>query len=160
QKTFASFISSPSSGQCRNDSAATHLSEGPRPERIAGPPFASSDQRPLKPLFEIELQAPAKGSRDTGHNLHLQLRAAILERRLPSGSRLPPTRDARASFGVSRNTAAEVYDRLINEGCVVARGGSGTFVADRLPAAPARVASIRTAAGRLNPFWLQPQVTS
>lgn len=114
----------------------------------------------MKPIFEIELKAPTKGSRGAGHSLHQQLRAAIRDGRLPLGARLPPTRDAQALFGVSRNTAAEVYDRLINEGYVVARRGSGTFVAGRLPQRPARVASGRTAAGRLNPFWLQPDVTS
>jgi GntR family transcriptional regulator/MocR family aminotransferase len=114
----------------------------------------------LKALFEIELQPPEKGSRDAGQNLHRQLRAAICDGRLPMGARLPPTRDARGVLGVSRNTAAEVYDRLINEGYVVARHGSGTFVADTLPLKPKRVASNNTSAGRLNPFWLQPDVTS
>jgi GntR family transcriptional regulator/MocR family aminotransferase len=114
----------------------------------------------LKPLFEIELRPAAKGSRDSGQSLHRQLRAAIRDGRLPLGSRLPPTREAQAVFGVSRNTAAEIYDQLINEGYVVARRGSGTFVADSLPLAPARIASKSMAAGRLNPFWLQPDVTA
>jgi GntR family transcriptional regulator/MocR family aminotransferase len=115
----------------------------------------------LKPLFEIELRPAAKGSRDAGSNLHRQLRAAIRDGRLPAGARLPPTRDARSLLGVSRNTAAEVYDRLTNEGYVVARRGSGTFVADTLPAAPARVASQRVGAQqRLNAFWLRDDVTS
>ena len=114
----------------------------------------------MKPLFEIELQAPKRGSRDAAQSLHRQLLAAIRDGRLPLGARLPPTRDARVLFGVSRNTAAEVYDRLINEAYAVARRGSGTFVADRLPVSPARVSSGRTAAGRLNPFWLQAPVTS
>ena len=114
----------------------------------------------MKPIFEIELQTAAKGSREAGRSLHRQLRAAIVDGRLPLGARLPPTRDARSLLGVSRNTAADVYDRLINEGYAVARRGSGTFVADSLPTAPARVTSSRTTIGRLNPFWLQAQVTS
>ena len=113
----------------------------------------------MKALFEIELQVP-KGTRDAGRSLYRQLHAAIADGRLPRGARLPPTRDAQTAFGVSRNTAAEVYDRLISEGYVVTRHGSGTFVARRLPQAPARVASGHVAAGRLNPFWLQSQVTS
>ena len=44
-------------------------------------------------------------------------------------------------FGVARNTMAEVYEQLLNEGYVVARQGSGTFVADKLPS--------RSAAGDL-----------
>ena len=114
----------------------------------------------LKALFEIELQPARKGSRDAGQGLHRQLRAAICDGRLPLGSRLPPTRDARDVLGVSRNTAAEVYDRLINEGYVVARHGSGTFVADALPLKPTRITLSNTTAGRLNPFWLQPEVTA
>ena len=62
-------------------------------------------------------------------------------------------------LGVSRNTAAEVYDRLVNEGYAVARRGTGTFVADSLPLAPARIVSRSSSAVRLNPFWLQPEVT-
>jgi GntR family transcriptional regulator / MocR family aminotransferase len=115
----------------------------------------------VKPLFEIELQPAAKGSRATGHGLHRQLHAAIRDGRLPPGARLPPTREAQSVFGVSRNTAAEVYDRLANEGYVVARQGSGTFVADALPAAPARIAAkITDAKHRLNEFWLREDVTS
>ena len=114
----------------------------------------------MKPLFEIELHASAKGSRNAAQSLQRQLLAAIRDGRLPLGARLPPTRDARVLFGVSRNTAAEVYDRLINEGYAVARRGSGTFVVDALPLEPARVASPSGAAGRLNPFWVQPDVTA
>jgi len=115
----------------------------------------------VKPLFEIELQPAAKGSREAGSNLHRQLRAAIRDGRLPAGAKLPPTRDARSLFGVSRNTAAEVYDRLTTEGYVVARRGSGTFVATALPATPARApARGGAAAQRLNAFWLRADVTA
>ena len=114
----------------------------------------------LKPLFEIELEIAEKGTRDTGRRLYQQLRGAILDGRLALGARLPPTREARSLFGVSRNTAAEVYDRLINDGYAVARRGSGTFVVEALPLAPARVTSRRVAAVRLNPFWLREDVTA
>lgn len=115
----------------------------------------------MKPFFEIPLQPAAKGSREAGRSLHRQLRDAIRDGRLLPGARLPPTRDARRVFGVSRNTAADVYDRLTNEGYVVARQGSGTFVAAALPVAPARVASSGIdAAQRLNAFWLRPDVTA
>jgi len=114
----------------------------------------------LKALFEIELQPPEKGSREPGQHLQRQLRAAICDGRLPLGSRLPPTRNARDVLGVSRNTAAEIYERLIDEGYVVARHGSGTFVADALPLKPKRIASANMPSARLNPFWLRPQVTA
>ena len=113
------------------------------------------------PLFEVELDLAAKGSRVTARTLHGQLRAAILEGRLTPGARLPPTRRAEAFFGVSRNTAAEVYDRLRNEGLVVARRGSGAYVADAAPAAGSAPPSGEAAANvRLNPFWLRPEVNA
>jgi len=116
----------------------------------------------MDPLFEIELDLAAKGSRESSRNLYGQLKAAILDRRLTAGAKLPPTRKSDAYFGISRNTAIEVYERLLNEGYVVTRHGSGTFVADRLPASPSRP-SQRGAGSpdhRLNEFWLRPDVTA
>ena len=43
--------------------------------------------------------------------------------------RFPSLRDARKLLRVGRNTVAEVYEQLVNEGYVVARQGSGTYVA-------------------------------
>ena len=113
-------------------------------------------------MFEIELDLAAKGSRESSRNLYGQLKAAILDGRLTAGAKLPPTRKSDAYFGISRNTAIEVYERLLNEGYVVTRHGSGTYVADRLPASPSR--SSPHGAGspdhRLNEFWLRPDVTA
>src|SRR5215472_19214494 len=92
----------------------------------------------MDPLFEIDLDLPPPGSRGALKALYTQLKAAIEDGRLAPGARMPPTRKSEAFFGVSRNTAAEVYERLTNEGYLVARRGSGTFVADKLPAKPAR----------------------
>jgi GntR family transcriptional regulator/MocR family aminotransferase len=116
----------------------------------------------MDPLFEIELDLAAKGSRESSRNLYGQLKAAILDGRLTAGAKLPPTRKSDAYFGISRNTAIEVYERLLNEGYVVTRHGSGTFVADRLPASRSRP-SPRGAGSpdhRLNEFWLRPDVTA
>ena len=114
-----------------------------------------------KPLFEIPVRPATKGSRDALRNLVQQLREAIVDGRLPRGARLPSTRDARSRFAVSRNTLAEVYDRLLNEGYVVARQGAGTFVADELPQAIARDARVVSRAPLpLNDFWLREDVTA
>src|SRR6185312_531973 len=81
--------------------------------------------------------------------------------RLTCGARLPSTRDARSRFGVSRNTLAEVYDRLLIDGYVVARQGAGTFVADELPHATARATPAATHAPfAINDFWLRDDVTA
>lgn len=112
----------------------------------------------MDPLFEIELERPAPGSRDAGRRLHLQLKEAILDGRLAAGTRLPARRKSAEFFGLSHNTVAEVYERLSIDGLVIARHGSGTYVADR-PAEPAPSPS-RVSAYRLNPFWLQEDVTA
>ena len=72
-------------------------------------------------------------ARGSVRSLCEQLRTAILDGRLLPGTRLPSTRSSDRFYGVSRNTAAEVYERLLGEGLVVGRHGSGTFVADPLP---------------------------
>jgi len=112
----------------------------------------------LSLLFEIKLEPGPRGSR-VG-NLREQLKAAIADGRLAPGMRLPSLRDARKLFGVARNTVAEVYEQLLIEGYVVARQGSGTFVASLLPKSQQPSACTGTPARRLNPFWLQPEVTA
>ena len=87
----------------------------------------------MDPLFEIELDLAGGRSRAISRTLYRQLKAAIVDGRLSAGSKLPATRKSQSFFGVSRNTAVEVYGRLLNEGYVVARQGSGTYVADAIP---------------------------
>jgi GntR family transcriptional regulator / MocR family aminotransferase len=72
---------------------------------------------------------------------------------------MPSTRRAGAFFGVSRNTAVEVYERLLNEGYVVTRNGSGTYVAEKLIRPPPRPRD-PVADRRLNSFWLRPDITA
>jgi len=112
----------------------------------------------MDPLFEIELERPAPGSRDAARSLYRQLKAAIEDGRLASGAKLPASRKAAEIFGLARNTVAEVYDRLLNEGYVVARQGSGTYVAG-LPPDPAPSPAV-VSAYRLNAFWLEEDVTA
>jgi GntR family transcriptional regulator / MocR family aminotransferase len=113
-------------------------------------------------LFEIGLDLAAKGSRESSRTLYGQLKAAILDGRLTAGAQLPPTRKSAAFFGISRNTAFEVYERLATEGYVVTRHGSGTYVADRVPASPMRTSPDGEGPPdrRLNEFWLRPEVTA
>ncbi|MCS5516668.1 winged helix-turn-helix domain-containing protein [Pseudomonas qingdaonensis] len=75
--------------------------------------------------------------RDGGVTLQRQLyqaiQAAILQRRLPVNHKLPSTRALAEQLLVSRLTVSLAYDRLLDEGYLYARPGSGTFVADTLP---------------------------
>lgn len=61
--------------------------------------------------------------------LALALSQAIRDGRLPSGSRLPPTRDAARQLGLGRNTVVDAYAELTAEGLLESRGRLGTFVA-------------------------------
>lgn len=73
----------------------------------------------------------------SGQPLHRQLynelRGAILGGRLPSGCRLPASRELAQATRLSRNTVLSAYDQLIAEGYIVSRSGSGTYVAGSLP---------------------------
>lgn len=109
-------------------------------------------------LFEIELQRPLPGSRDAGRRLYQQLKEAIRDGRLTAGARLPASRKLADLFGLSRTTVTEVYERLSNDGLIVTRRGSGTYVVDPSPQ-PAR-SPATTSSYRLNPFWLREDVTS
>ena len=61
--------------------------------------------------------------------LHGELRAAIVEGRLPSSTRLPSTRDLARQYRVSRGTVVATFERLKSEGYLTSRVGAGTFVA-------------------------------
>jgi DNA-binding transcriptional MocR family regulator len=106
----------------------------------------------MDPLFEIELELPPPGARGALKALYEQLKAAIEDGRLAPGARLPPTRRSEALLGVSRNTAAEVYERLVNDGYLVTRPGSGAYVAERSPGhgsrRPQTPAATRSTSGR------------
>jgi GntR family transcriptional regulator/MocR family aminotransferase len=58
------------------------------------------------------------------------LREAIVDGRLPAGEKLPPTRVLAADLGVARGSVSTAYERLVAEGYLIARVGSGTFVAE------------------------------
>jgi GntR family transcriptional regulator/MocR family aminotransferase len=62
--------------------------------------------------------------------LYSQIREAILSGRLPSGSRLPSSRDLAKELQISRNVVLEAYDLLYAEGFLDAKRGAGTYVAE------------------------------
>lgn len=110
----------------------------------------------MEPLNQLPISLPGRGSRSILASLHHQLRAAILDGRLKPGVRLPSTRALAQLHGVSRNTAVAAYDRLLSEGYVAARGGSGTVVSSSLPRRPEirGPESLSIFQRRLNPYWV------
>ena len=71
---------------------------------------------------------------------------AMLEGRLPAGTRLPSSRDLALLTGVSRNTAVLVYERLVAEGYVDSRPRDGFFVCGAItPTQQARASPAPTA---------------
>ncbi len=64
--------------------------------------------------------------------LHEQLRQAMLDGRLKSGTRLPASRDFAALYKMSRGTVVSVFEQLRSEGFLRSRRGFGTWV-NKLP---------------------------
>jgi len=117
-------------------------------------------RRTSKPLFEVSLSLAIKGSGTSSQTLYRELTTAIVDGRLRAGTRLPSVRQAREYYQVSRNTAAQVYERLVHDGLVAARQGSGTYVTKRLSRSTPAVdsAHARMPVHRLNPFWTDESV--
>ncbi|MGI9823500.1 PLP-dependent aminotransferase family protein [Agromyces sp. Marseille-Q5079] len=73
-------------------------------------------------------------------SLEQALRAVIDDGTLAAGTRLPASRALAADLGIARNSVVEVYERLLGEGRLEARVGSGTWVRERpVPSRLARV---------------------
>ena len=83
--------------------------------------------------MDIALSLDPKSPLALYRQIYDGLREGILMGRFEAGSRLPATRSLAVSLGVSRITVTECYDRLISEGYLETRQGSGTFVCARLP---------------------------
>lgn len=89
--------------------------------------------------------APERGSRaDPLHRqLYRWLRQAILDGKLPAGTRLPATRRLASECSLSRNTVTCAFEHLAAEGFIEGRTGSGTIVTGALLASSRSNAQIR-----------------
>jgi len=84
------------------------------------------------------------------------IRQRIERRALVPGAKLPSVRSLADSTGFSKSTVVEAYDRLVAEGVIRARPGSGFFVA--APLAPLALAEIGPALDRrIDPLWMLRQ---
>ena len=107
----------------------------------------------------MDLHVDLEGSGDLVTRLYRGLQAAITQGRLRRGDRLPSSRELARSLGVSRNSVAAAYERLVDEGFLLGRAGAGTFVAD--DAGPERRDRPRTAALSPRSGWhYRPHETS
>ncbi len=84
------------------------------------------------------------------------IRQRIAARNLTPGAKLPSVRALAASVGVSTSTVVEAYQRLVAEGAIGARAGSGFYVANQ--AAPFTLADVGPRLDRaVDPFWISRQ---
>lgn len=76
------------------------------------------------------------------------VRTAIAQGTLEPGARLPSTRELARQLGLTRFTVDDAYARLVAEGYLDARHGSGTYVAERvrMPVSPGQGGSLLTPA--------------
>jgi GntR family transcriptional regulator/MocR family aminotransferase len=79
---------------------------------------------------ELLLELDRGARRPLRAQLEDALREAVRTGRLPADARLPATRALASDLGISRRLVVDVYTQLLAEGYLVARRGSGTFVAD------------------------------
>ena len=111
----------------------------------------------IEPVFPFPVNLPRRQGK-LAHELHQQLRAAILDGRLPAHSPLPATRTVAEALGVARNTVVTVYDLLIAEGYLIPRKGAKPQVAEfarRRASKPPR-ASVGIDESRFAPVWRTP----
>lgn len=73
--------------------------------------------------------------------LYAAIRQAVLQGELMAGERLPSSRALAADLGLGRNTVVTAIERLVAEGYLESRRGSGLFVAVDLPAEGVRPAA-------------------
>eukprot|EP00913_Durusdinium_trenchii_P021371 g20084.t1 len=84
------------------------------------------------------------------------IRQRIAGRSLTPGAKLPSVRALAATLGVSTSTVVDAYERLVAEGSILSRPGSGFYVASlAAPFSPAQAGPKLDRA--VDPFWISRQ---
>ncbi len=84
------------------------------------------------------------------------VRAQVASRQTAPGVRLPSIRRQAERMKVSRSTVVDAYDRLVAEGLILSRRGSGFYVAGHLP--PLSLADTGPRLDRqVDPLWIARQ---
>lgn len=78
--------------------------------------------------------------------IHAQMAEAIRRGALPDGARLPSSRLLAELLQVSRNTVVDAYERLLEDGLIEARRGSGTEVSHTAPGTVPNFSNLRKTA--------------
>ncbi|WP_052600492.1 aminotransferase-like domain-containing protein [Microvirga lotononidis] len=86
----------------------------------------------------------------------LSIRGQIANRSLTPGAKLPSIRAVAQTMKVSKSTVVEAYDRLVAEGVIRSRPGSGFYSA--APLAPLALTELAPRLDRaIDPFWVSRQ---
>jgi DNA-binding transcriptional MocR family regulator len=85
------------------------------------------------------------------------IRGRVASRVLVAGDRLPSIRALAAETGVSPSTVVEAYDRLVAEGVIRARRGSGFYVCATALPPLALAQEIAPKERDIDPFWVSRQ---
>jgi GntR family transcriptional regulator/MocR family aminotransferase len=106
----------------------------------------------------VDIHVSLDSAGDRTARIYVALREAILDGRLARGDRVPATRDLAQQLGVARGTVTAAYDRLVAEGFLESRTGSGTFVSEVALATGVEDRERRARAGAVQPLalWLSP----
>ena len=96
--------------------------------------------RTLSPLWN-SLALDRAAARSLQDQIVDYFRAAVLQGRLKAGTRVPSSRALAVDHGIARITAVQAYERLVAEGYLAARPGSGLFVAESQLERPAKPAT-------------------
>ncbi|MFC5437667.1 PLP-dependent aminotransferase family protein [Rhodanobacter umsongensis] len=114
----------------------------------------------MEPVFPFPVVLPPRSLGMLTQALHQQLRAAILDGRLPADSALPATRRVAEALGVARNTVVTAYDLLIAEGYLIPHKGAKPVVASlvRRRATKPSKARVDIEESRFAPVWRGPFV--
>jgi GntR family transcriptional regulator/MocR family aminotransferase len=89
--------------------------------------------------------------------VYLQIRLAILSRRLGAGTKLPSTRALASELAVARTSVVAAYEQLLAEGYVSGRIGSGTYISSELPDATDTPAGLPKKAATLQKQPISPR---
>jgi DNA-binding transcriptional MocR family regulator len=85
-----------------------------------------------------------------------EIRRKMNNRTLAPGDRLPSIRDFASTMQVSPSTVVEAYDRLVAEGVIRARPGSGFYASGPMP--PLAMADVEAKIDRaIDPLWVSRQ---